>query len=145
FSGRDSLMDGAAWLSLTWALAMFSKGSSVYCADGIGASSPSWSRHRKFPERRHHASSARRVHHHPSFAVSKLQTAYTLVRQHSDSKLSLFTGTLPALQAAHFASLSIRRSSQRSRQRAPLSEAWTYARLGNFICILRFVDCAGVH
>src|SRR5262245_66242053 len=138
-------MDGAAWLSLTWALAMFSKGSSVYCADGIGACFPSWSRHRKFPERRHRAPATRRVHHHPSFAVSKLQTAYSLVRQHSDSELSLFTGALPALQAAHLASVSIRRSSQRSGLRAPLSDAWTYDRLGNLVCFLLIADCVGVH
>src|SRR5262245_63574779 len=100
-------MAGAAWLSLIWALAMFSKGSSVYCADGIGASSGSWSRYRQFFKRGHHSFTTGQLHYPPSLAVSELQRTDPLVRQHSDSELCSFARTLPALQEADFGSISI--------------------------------------
>src|SRR5215470_3841604 len=145
FCALDSLTGGEGWQSHIWALAMFSKGSSVYCADGIGACPGSRSRHRKLLKRCHYPFAPRRLHHLASFAVSKLQRTYSLVRQHPDSELCLFAWALPPLQEADFCPLSVRRSSYRSRQPTALSEAWTDDRVGNLPCILGHVDCPGFY
>src|SRR5947207_2488836 len=63
FCALDSLMAGEAWQSHRCALAMFSKGSSVYCADGIGACSRSGSRHRKLLKRCHYPFAPRQLNH----------------------------------------------------------------------------------